>query len=152
MRIRRTLPIALAVVAVAAAVTFTVQLRKHAPPEPARLLPSGDAFFYANFGWVRKANGGKPDLTAIRDDLDALKTDLGALLKYAKNGAVDGVSDEAKRLYGKLSAQSGELYGKLSAQSGETLETVTRQIEENPLASLLIAFGVGFIFARILSR
>ncbi|MGO9786438.1 MAG: YqjD family protein [Stellaceae bacterium] len=99
-----------------------------------------------------KANGGKPDLTAIRDDLDALKTDLGALLKYAKNGAVDDVSDEAKRLYGKLSAQSGELYGKLSAQSGETLETVTRQIEENPLASLLIAFGVGFIFARILSR
>jgi hypothetical protein len=54
MRIRRTLPIALAVVVVAAAVTLAVQLRKQAPPEPARLLPSADAFLYGNFGWVRK--------------------------------------------------------------------------------------------------
>ncbi len=54
MRIRRTFPIALAVVLVAAAVTIAVQLRKHAPPESARLLPGADAFLYANFGWVRK--------------------------------------------------------------------------------------------------
>jgi hypothetical protein len=59
MRIRRTFPIALAVVVVAAAVTLAVQLRKHAPPEPARLLPGADAFVYGNFGWARKANGGK---------------------------------------------------------------------------------------------
>lgn len=56
MRIRRTLPIALAVVIVAAAVTLTVQLRKQAPPECARLLPGADAFLYANLSWVRKAN------------------------------------------------------------------------------------------------
>ena len=59
MRIRRTLPIVLAVVVVAATLTLAVQLRKHAPPEPARLLPGADAFVYANFGWARKANGGK---------------------------------------------------------------------------------------------
>ena len=52
-------PIVLAVVVVAAAVTLAVQLRKHAPPEPARLLPGADAFVYVNFGWARKANGGK---------------------------------------------------------------------------------------------
>jgi hypothetical protein len=45
-------------VIVAAAVTLAVQLRKHAPPEPARLLPGGDAFLYLNLGWARKANGG----------------------------------------------------------------------------------------------
>lgn len=54
MRIKRALPIVLAVVAVGAAVTLTVQLRKHAPPEPARLLPGADGFLYANFSWVRK--------------------------------------------------------------------------------------------------
>ena len=59
MRIRRALPIVLAVVIVAAAVTLAVQLRKSAPPEPARLLPGADAFLYANLGWARKANGGK---------------------------------------------------------------------------------------------
>jgi hypothetical protein len=59
MRIRPTFPIALAVVVIAAAVTLAVQLRKHAPPEPARLLPGGDAFFYLDLSWARKANWGK---------------------------------------------------------------------------------------------
>jgi hypothetical protein len=67
MRIRRTLPIVLGVVAVAAAVTLAVQLRKHAPPEAARLLPSADAFFYANLAWARKANAGN-DLPAVSHD------------------------------------------------------------------------------------
>jgi hypothetical protein len=44
---------------VAAAVTLTVELRKAAPPEPARLLPGADAFVYADFSWVRKAYAGK---------------------------------------------------------------------------------------------
>ena len=55
MRIKRTVPLLLALVIVAAAVTIAVQLRKHAPPEAARLLPGGDAFFYVNLNWVRKA-------------------------------------------------------------------------------------------------
>jgi hypothetical protein len=67
MRIRRTFPIVLGVVAVAAAVTLAVQLRKHAPPEAARLLPSADAFFYANLSWARKANAGNP-LPAVSHD------------------------------------------------------------------------------------
>jgi len=88
-----------------------------------------------------KTNGAKHDLDAIRDDLDALKSDLGALLKHVKSGTVDGVSDEAKRLYGKL-----------ASQGSESLDAITHHVEEKPLASLLIAFGVGFIAARILSR
>jgi hypothetical protein len=58
MRIRRTFPILLAVVIVAAALILAVQLRKNAPPEAARLLPGADAFFYVNLGWARKAAGG----------------------------------------------------------------------------------------------
>jgi hypothetical protein len=58
MRIRRTFPILLAVVVIAAAVTLAVQLRKHAPPEPARLLPGADAFFYFDLKTVRHANAG----------------------------------------------------------------------------------------------
>src|ERR1700722_8169334 len=56
MRIRRPFPLVLAVVVVAAAVTVAVQLRKNAPPEPARLLPGADAFMYVNLGWLRKLN------------------------------------------------------------------------------------------------
>jgi len=67
MRIRRTFPIALAVVAIAAALVVAVQLRKSAPPEPARLLPAADAFFYANFSWARRANSDKPLLPVTHD-------------------------------------------------------------------------------------
>jgi hypothetical protein len=67
MRIRRTLPIVLAVVIIAAAVTLAVQLRKHAPPEPARLLPGGDGFFYLNLSAARKANSGD-ELPAVSHD------------------------------------------------------------------------------------
>jgi hypothetical protein len=59
MRIRRTFPIILGVVVVAAALTVAVQLRKHAPPEAARLLPGADAFLYLDLKTARKANQGK---------------------------------------------------------------------------------------------
>jgi hypothetical protein len=56
MRIRRSLPIIVAVLLVAAAVALVVVLRKHAPPEPARLLPGADGFVYLNLQWMRRAN------------------------------------------------------------------------------------------------
>src|ERR1700694_2124449 len=56
MRIRRRLPIILAVLLVAAAVVLAVVLRKHAPPEAARLLPAADGFVYINLGWMRRTN------------------------------------------------------------------------------------------------
>ena len=67
MRFRRRLPILLAVVLVAAAVGLLVFLRKHAPPEPARLLPSADGFVYVSLKWIRRANiGGQ--LPAVSHD------------------------------------------------------------------------------------
>jgi hypothetical protein len=56
MRIRRRLPILFGVVLVIAAIALAVVLRKHAPPEPARLLPGADGYLYVNLKWVRRAN------------------------------------------------------------------------------------------------
>jgi len=56
MRIRRRLPVITVVLLAIAAVALAVILRKHAPPEPARLLPSADAFVYANLSWMRRAS------------------------------------------------------------------------------------------------
>ena len=55
MRLRRSFPIIIAVLLVAAAVAVVVVLRKHAPPEPARLLPGADGFAYLNLQWMRRA-------------------------------------------------------------------------------------------------
>ena len=56
MRIKRPLPLIIVVLLAAAAIVFIVQLRKRAPPEPARLLPGADAFFYVNLRWMRALN------------------------------------------------------------------------------------------------
>src|SRR5438128_12197891 len=62
IRTKRILPIALGVLIIAAAVFAAVQLRRRAPPEPARLLPGADGFFYVNLKWLRtlKAIGQLP--------------------------------------------------------------------------------------------
>jgi hypothetical protein len=59
MRFRRRLPIPLAVVLIAGALALIITLRKHAPPEPARLLPGADGFFYVNLKWIRTFATGK---------------------------------------------------------------------------------------------
>jgi hypothetical protein len=56
MRIRRHLLIPLVVLLLGAAVALIVTLRKHAPPEAARLLPGADGFFYINLKWIRTFN------------------------------------------------------------------------------------------------
>jgi hypothetical protein len=67
MRIKRIFPLLLTVALVVAAVTLAVQLRKHAPPEPARLLPGADAFLYVNLKWGRLVNASGP-LPAVSHD------------------------------------------------------------------------------------
>ena len=56
MRIRRRLPIFVVLLLVVAAVALIITLRKHAPPEAARLLPGADGFFYVNLQWIRTFN------------------------------------------------------------------------------------------------
>lgn len=56
VRLKRTFPFLLVVLLIAAVLTAVVQLRRRAPPEPARLLPSADAFFYLNLKWARTVN------------------------------------------------------------------------------------------------
>jgi len=65
VRWKRSLPILLAVLLVAAALVAVVQLRRRAPPEAARLLPGADGFFYVNLKWFRtlKAVGELPPVS-----------------------------------------------------------------------------------------
>jgi hypothetical protein len=142
MRIRRTFPIALAVVAVAAALTFAVQLRKNAPPEPARLLPGADAFVYGDFGWARKMNGGKMLLPVTHDpeydrfiqetgfdferDLDA----VAFAIHYPQSwpgGGTGGSAPEprfSEVFTGKFDGSRCLAYLKRTAQSVENYESI----------------------------
>jgi hypothetical protein len=142
MRIRRTLPIVLAVVIVGAAVTLAVQLRKHAPPEPARLLPGADGFLYGDFSWLRKANGGKPLFPVSHDpeyerfiqetgfdferDLDAVAFAIHYPEKWA-GGGTGGSAPEprfSEVFTGRFDGSKCAAYLKSTAQSIENYNSV----------------------------
>ncbi len=65
MRFRRKLPILAGILVIAIAVAVVVFLRKHAPPEAARLLPQADGFVYINLKHLRRAKvpAKLPDVT-----------------------------------------------------------------------------------------
>jgi hypothetical protein len=67
MRIRRSVPIVIAVLLIAAAIALVVALRKQAPPEAARLLPGADGFLYVNLKWIRTFNATAPLPPVSRD-------------------------------------------------------------------------------------
>ncbi len=135
MRIRRTFPLVLAVVAVAAAVTLAVQLRKHAPPEPARLLPGADAFFYLNLSAARRANSGK-DLPAVSHDpeYERFIRDTGIQFEHDLDKAAFAIHYPAKWPAGGTGGTSPEvrfsevLEGKFHS---ERLSSYLRQIAKS---------------------
>ena len=142
MRIRRAFPIALAFVIVAAAVTLAVQLRKHAPPEAARLLPGADAFVYGNFVWARKANGGKLLLPVAHDpeyerfiqetgfDFERDLNAAAFAIHYPQNwpgGGTGGAAAEprfSEVFTGKFDASKCLAYLKRTAQSVENYNSI----------------------------
>jgi hypothetical protein len=142
MRIRRKGPIALGVVLVAVAVTLAVQLRKHAPPEPARLLPSADAFFYANLEWARKANAGNPLPAVSHDpeyerfiqatgflferDLDAAAFAIHYPEKWPGGGTGEGAPEPrfSEVFVGKFDGERLRSYLKRAAKSSESYNSI----------------------------
>jgi hypothetical protein len=142
MRIRRTFPIALVVVIVAAALTLAVQLRKDAPPEPVRLLPGADGFFYANLGWLRKISDGKAFLPTSHDpeydrfiqqtgfdferDLDAAAFAIHYPEKWPGGGTGGGAPEPrfSEVFVGHFDGAKCASYLKQSARSLETYNSI----------------------------
>jgi ElaB/YqjD/DUF883 family membrane-anchored ribosome-binding protein len=58
------------------------------------------------------------------------------------------VREQVKSVRGRID----ELTGDARAQSRQALDDLTDSIEERPLASVLIAFGVGMLIGRLLDR
>ena len=91
---------------------------------------------------------GKTDLEAITDDISALKRDLAALVEHVKSGAVASATGAATQ----LSDEAHDLYGRLAAEGANSAKMISRQVEEQPLVSLLVAFAIGFVGSRLLPR
>jgi len=92
------------------------------------------------------------DLSTIGDDVVLLKRDLSRLMDHLKNGTFDVAKESTQEVVERLSDETDRLYRSLTKQSGRSVKAISRQVEEQPLASLIVAFGIGLISGRLLSR
>jgi ElaB/YqjD/DUF883 family membrane-anchored ribosome-binding protein len=92
------------------------------------------------------------DLSTIGDDAVLLKRDLSRLMDHLKNGTFDVAKESTQELVERLSDETDRLYRSLTKQSERSVKAISRQVEEQPLASLVVAFGIGLISGRLLSR
>ncbi len=92
-----------------------------------------------------------PDLHAILNDIASLKRDLATLTGHLRDGAVNATSD-ARSAAGHLGDEAVRLYENLASQGERSAKAITRQVEEQPVMSVLLAFALGFLGSRLLSR
>ena len=87
----------------------------------------------------------KSDIEILKDDVAALKRDLGTLVEHLKGGAAGGATSQ-------LGDEAKQLYARLAAEGARSAEALGKKVEEQPLTSLLISFVVGFVAGRVLAR
>jgi ElaB/YqjD/DUF883 family membrane-anchored ribosome-binding protein len=92
------------------------------------------------------------DFNAVVEDLGALRRDFAALIGQMKSGAFKGANEAAENVLGELGGRANRLYDSVTARGQRSAKAIGRRVEEQPLVSLLVAFGVGFIASRMLIR
>jgi len=89
-----------------------------------------------------------PEFKAMMADLAALRVDVAQLATHVKSGTVNAAEAAA----GQVSAEATRLMGTVSDASKASVKAVERQIDTHPLVSLMLAFCLGFVGSRLLTK
>lgn len=92
---------------------------------------------------------------ALRSELDSLRSQLEHLVKAVDNKKTDLTSDMASRIAREVEhyRQSAAHKADQLRSAGEAgLEEVGEHVRRNPIASLAIAFGAGWVMSCLLRR
>lgn len=95
----------------------------------------------------------RKELDALKNDIAQLRKDIASLTTAVKDVAADKVEDTKSQAREKINNAWEGLESKLDevlGQGKETVRAVEKKIGEHPAGSLLTAFGVGFLVAKLL--
>ena len=93
-----------------------------------------------------------PDIDQVKEDILSLTRDLASLIDKMKTVAVDSSGEAVRKSVEELGDKARILYEQVATQGERSAKAVNRQIEAQPILSLLVAFAVGFCVSRLLSR
>jgi ElaB/YqjD/DUF883 family membrane-anchored ribosome-binding protein len=88
------------------------------------------------------------DINAIAADVERLKKDLAKAMAHLKNASINS----ATNLADNVSDEASALYDVMARKSQRTAKALEKQVEEQPLTSLLVAFAAGFFISRMTDR
>jgi ElaB/YqjD/DUF883 family membrane-anchored ribosome-binding protein len=96
------------------------------------------------------------DLGQLKADFERLSENLSALRQHLVGFGLEGargmVQGAGLAQLDALRRELDELSDDLRQQGRDALSQVERSVRERPLASLLMAFGVGMVLARLFGR
>ena len=90
----------------------------------------------------------KKDMADLRASIDALTKDVSTMSRSMSNDAKNSASEKAAELRDNISKAAGQARDK----SRESVEAVSTSVAENPLRSLVFAFGAGIVISQLLQR
>ena len=87
-------------------------------------------------------------LAALREDLEALQSDMKGLA----NGVGDAASDRLTEMLSATEDLAEQLTERVEVWTNENAETLRETVREQPLVACAIAMGAGAILGAILLR
>jgi len=93
------------------------------------------------------------DLTRLREEFEDLRSRLQDRSDDVRDTASRSLRDGAKEFrknYGEARDTVGQALSDVTKQSRDGLATLEHRVEERPLTSLLVAFGIGLVVGRLL--
>lgn len=97
----------------------------------------------------------RPDLSQLRADFERLSESIGSLRTHLVGLGREGARDVQAAGLAQLDSLRREVDGaaeQFRQQGKDALGQVEQSVRDRPLTSLLMAFGIGMVLARLFGR
>jgi ElaB/YqjD/DUF883 family membrane-anchored ribosome-binding protein len=88
------------------------------------------------------------EMNQLKSDIADLRDHMASLVKALKDAGID----QGREAYNRASDRARQARESVRAQADEAYSAIGREVEEHPLASVLAAFGTGFVVGMLLDR
>ena len=95
------------------------------------------------------------DLSDLKSNFNQLKSDVGKIVSNALGATKSTAQGGVESARGQANAavdRARQSYDDLKTKGTDQYEQIGQMISEKPVTSALIAFGVGFVVAKFLTR
>lgn len=98
------------------------------------------------------SNNVQEELQVLKDDVSKLRTDIAGLVDVLKDLGLQKVSETRGTIEEEFDVQREKLKAKFEnvrERGQDTVDELGQYVNEHPLGSLLTAFSIGYILAKL---